>query len=189
VRERLQEYAVLHFSCHGVAGLARPLEGGLVMAHDEMLTLREMLALRLENARLAALSACETGVPGTDLPDEVIGLPSGLLQAGVAGVVASLWSVADLSTMMLMARFFELWKGKGLEPPQALRRAQIWVRDTTNGQKAAYFKSYLPEFQTQSERLPLHVADTLYKASIMARPEGRDFEHPFFWAAFGYTGV
>jgi len=187
VREQLPGYAVLHFSCHGMAGFTRPLEGGLVMAGDEVLTLRQILALRLENARLAVLAACETGVPGTALPDEVVSLPAGLMQAGVAGVVASLWSVSDVSTMMLMARFYELWRGAGLEPAEALRQAQFWVRDTTNGQKAAYFKGFLPEFA--GERLPLYVADVLYKASVMARSEENDFEHPFHWAAFGYTGV
>jgi CHAT domain-containing protein len=154
-----------------------------------MLTLRDILSLRLQNARLAVLSACETGVPGTELPDEVISLPTGLAQAGIAGVVASLWSVSDLSTMMLMARFYELWKAEGVEPPAALRRAQCWVRDTTNGQKAEYFKRFLPEFQAGAERMPTHVADTLYKASILARPDENDFADPFYWAAFTYTGV
>lgn len=60
--------------------------------------------------RLALLSACETGLPGTQLPDEVVSLPTRLLQAGVAGVAASLWSVADLSTTLLLVRFyFLLW--------------------------------------------------------------------------------
>jgi CHAT domain-containing protein/tetratricopeptide (TPR) repeat protein len=186
VRQQLSDHAVLHFSCHGMAGFARPLQGGLVMAHDEVLTLREILSTRLERARLAVLSACETGIPGTELPDEVISLPTGLMQAGAAGVVASLWSVSDLGTMMLMVRFYELWKRDGLAPPEALRQAQFWVRDTSNGEKARHFKGFLPEFQGQ--RLPVHVADTLYKA-MMARPEENDFEHPFYWAAFGYTGV
>jgi CHAT domain-containing protein/tetratricopeptide (TPR) repeat protein len=187
VRALLPDYPVLHFSCHGLAGFARPLEGGLVMAHDQMLTLGDILSQRLDNARLAVLSACETGVPGTELPDEVVALPTGLVQAGVAGVVASLWSVSDLSTMMLMGRFYNLWQREGLEPAEALRGAQRWVRDTTNGQKAEYFKGFLPEFSGQ--KMPLHVADTLYKASIMARPDENDFEHAFFWGAFGYTGT
>ena len=64
-------------------------------------------------ARLATLSACETGIVGTDLPDEVVMLPSALLEAGYAGVAASLWSVADFSTAMLMVRFYQCWRQKG----------------------------------------------------------------------------
>jgi CHAT domain-containing protein len=60
------------------------------MANDEILTLRDLFDLKLPGIRLAILSVCETGLPGTQLPDEVVSLPTGLLQAGVAGVVASL---------------------------------------------------------------------------------------------------
>ena len=103
-----------------------------------------MLDLRLAAARLAALSACETGIPGTKLPDEVVGLPTGWLQAGVAGVVASLWSVNDLSTAMLMERFYRLWREDGLAPALALRQAQLWLRDSTNREKAEYFRQDVP---------------------------------------------
>ena len=109
---------VWHFSCHGRANLANPLLGGLVLAHDTWLTLGNLLELRLSGVRLAVLAACETGIPGTHLPDEVIGLPTGLTQAGVAGVVASLWSVRDRSTMLLLVRFYDLWRLEGLVPPR-----------------------------------------------------------------------
>ncbi len=190
VRDQLIHHTVLHFSCHGLAGFDHPLDGGIRMAHDEILTLRDILTLRLENARLAVLSTCETGIPGTELPDEVISLPTGLAQAGIAGVVASLWFVSDLSTMMLMAQFYKLWKRDGLEPPAALRQSQLWMRDATNGQKVEYFKDFLPEFKPEPRTgLPIHIADTLYKASILSPPDENDFSHPFYWAAFTYTGV
>ena len=91
------------------------------MAHDEMLTVADLLDKRLPGARLATLSACETGVVGTNLPDEVVALPTAFTQAGFAGVVASLWSVADVSTAMLMERFYRLWREEGRTPAQALR--------------------------------------------------------------------
>jgi CHAT domain-containing protein len=130
----LPEYPVGHFSCHGYANIGEPLASGLLMANDELLTLRDFLELRLVGMRLAILSACETAIPGFQLPDEVVSLPTGLLQAGVAGIVASLWSVSGMSTMMLLARFYEVWGNTERDPAEALRRAQQWVRDTTNGQ-------------------------------------------------------
>jgi len=120
----------------------------------------------------------------------VISLPTGLAQAGVAGVVASLWLVSDLSTMLLMARFYELWRKRGMEPVEALRQAQFWVRDTTNGEKATYLKGSVPK--ASGERLPGFAAEALYKAHTVffeLRSDKNDFEHPFYWAAFGYTGV
>jgi CHAT domain-containing protein len=62
--------------------------------------------------------------PGTDLPDEVVALPTGLLQAGVAGIVASQWSVPDRATAMLMAEFYRCWRRDRLAPAAALRAAQ-----------------------------------------------------------------
>lgn len=184
----LPHYPVLHFSCHGQARFRQPLEGGLVLADDEILTLRDILSLRLQRARLAVLSACETGVPGTDLPDEVISLPTGLTQAGVAGVVGSLWSVSDLSTMVLMARFYELWRQKGLSPPEALQQAQRWVRDTPNGEKKTYLEQSQPESQT-TEDTSIYGANARHRRDLLNHPEAHGFEHPFHWAAFTYTGA
>jgi CHAT domain-containing protein len=183
----LPNYPVLHFSCHGFANPAEPLESGLLMAHDEVLALRDAQGLRLARARLAVLSACETRLPGADLPDEVVSLPTGLVQAGVPGVVGSLWSVLDLSTAMLMVRFYDLWRRDGLPPMEALRRAQIWLRDTTNAEKAAYFGTELPELN--ATKMPLPLADALFKEAALLEPDERSFAHPFHWAAFAFTGA
>ena len=143
------------------------------MAHDETLTLRDLLDLKLQGLRLAVLSACETGIPGTNLPDEVISLPTGLLQAGAAGVVSSLWSVADLSTMVLLSRFYELWRNQNLPPATALRQAQLWLRDSTGPELAPYLQQSHPDLA----------------AKFAQAPDQRPFAHPFHWAAFTYTGV
>jgi len=182
----LPDYNVLHLSCHGIANLSEPLTSGLVMS-DGLLTLRDLLDLKLDGIRLAVLSACETGLAGIELADEAISLPTGLLQAGVAGVAASLWSVSDLSTMMLLTRFYDLWRIEGLEIDQALRQAQQWVRDTTNGEKVAYFKAAIPELV--GAKLPGSIASFLYQSVRLANPKARDFAHPFHWAAFQYVGV
>ncbi|OUC04903.1 hypothetical protein RY27_30535 [Litorilinea aerophila] len=122
------------------------MAGGLLLAHDRVLSVADWQELAVQ-MRLAVLSACETGVPGLELPDEVIGLPAALLQAGCAGVVTSLWSVLAVSTARLMAHFYQAWQREGLSLPQALRRAQMRLRDEDG------------------------------------------YAHPFFWAAFTYTGV
>ncbi len=187
VKNALSDYSVLHFSCHGYANFTEPLNSGLAMAHDEILSLRDLFDLRLDGVRLAVLSACETALPGFKTIDEVVSLPTGMLQAGVAGVAASLWSVSDISTMMLMARFYELWRNEGLKPPEALRQAQQWVRDTTNGEKADHFENFLPVFSTT--RMATSTADALWHELILENPDERNFSHPFHWAAFTYTGV
>ena len=148
VRAALPQAEVVHFSCHGSNNWQSPLESGLLMADDEtgkhvLLTVRDLLESGQASGRLATLSACETGIVGTKLPDEVVALPSALLQAGFSGVAASLWSVADISTAMLMEHFYHCWREDKLSPAQALRAAQRWLRDTTNIEKAEYFKRYI----------------------------------------------
>ena len=71
-----------------------------------------------------------SGVPGLELIDEMIGLSAGMMQAGVPGVVGSLWSVNNGSTAMLMARFYQYWQKEGKSPQDALSLAQIWLRDS-----------------------------------------------------------
>lgn len=146
------------------------------------------MEMHLPDARLAVLSACETGLVGTDLPDEVVMLPSALVQAGYAGVAASLWAVADVSTAMLMVRFYQCWRIDKCEPAHALNVAQRWMRDTTNGEKAGYFEQFAFD---PTERLPTDVAEEFMYAAMLHEdgPEGRPFASPYWWAAFYLTGV
>jgi CHAT domain-containing protein len=188
VLNALPHYPVLHLSCHGRAELDRPLESGLLMTNDRRLTLRHLLTLRLSRARLAVLSACETRLPGIDLIDEVISLPAGFVQAGVPGVVGSLWSVLDLSTALLMVRFYDLWRGEGLPPAEALQQAQIWLRDTTNAEKADCFGAELRE--SSATAMPVPLAEALLREALLRHPTAeRTFDHPFHWAAFAFTGA
>jgi tetratricopeptide (TPR) repeat protein len=76
VLAQLPATQVVHFSCHGSNAWEDPLTSGLFMANNERLTVRDLLNAQLPNARLATLSACETGIVGMDLLDEVIMLPS-----------------------------------------------------------------------------------------------------------------
>jgi CHAT domain-containing protein len=181
VLSSLAEADVHHFACHGVAEPADPLNSLLLMAHDERLTLRDIYGLELVRLRLAVLSACQSAVVGDDLPDEVVSLATGVLQAGAGGVVATLWSVDDVSTAALMARFYQLWRTSGVEPAEALRRAQLWVRSTTNGQKLRA----LPELVRIPGYAPAPDAAPAVRDAWESR---RSHEHPLFWAAFVFLG-
>lgn len=104
----------------------------MLLADGVRLVLGELVhpatELTFERLRLVVLSACQTGMVGTRLPDEVVGLPAGWLQAGAAGVVASLWPVSDRATLALMIKFYELHVLDTLEPVDALWLAQRWLR-------------------------------------------------------------
>ena len=154
---------------------------------DGLLTLKDLLSLNLadnnQGIRLAILSACETGLPGLDIIDEVVSLPIGLLQAGVAGIVASLWSVDEFSTILLLVKFYDTWRNHNQDASESLRQAQRWLRDTTNQEKSCYF------VQQAGQTIPKEVAEYLAVRMELEIPDERNFAHPYHWAAFGYTGV
>ncbi|MEN3615630.1 CHAT domain-containing protein [Plantactinospora sp. ZYX-F-223] len=132
----LDDSTVLHMACHGRADLLDPLDSALFLAGNDTLTVSDLMWQRLRGLRLVVMTACETGQHGAHLPNELIGMPAALIQARVAGVVAPLWAIDDESAALTAIRFHFLWRAEGLRPAQALRHAQIWVRDSTNAEKA-----------------------------------------------------
>ena len=162
----LNEYhgqSYLHFACHGFHEWESPMQSGLRMAGSVPLTLSEIISrLDLGSTRLVTLSACETGVIDMQLaPDEYIGLTAGFLQTGAPGVVNTLWIVSDRVTGLLMERFYSNHIKKGMHPGEALREAQIWLRDATCKQ--------------------LDMAES--------PPDARPYSNPFYWAGFTFTGT
>ncbi|MEV6039339.1 CHAT domain-containing protein [Nonomuraea sp. NPDC052116] len=168
-------HGLLHFACHGYADWGQVLNSYLLLSGDRPLTLRDLL-VRQARGRLVVLSACETALPQAALADEVIGLATGFLQAGAAGVVGSMWRVSDASTALLLSRFYALWKGRG-HPAVALRDAQRWLRDATNAELSAAYPELMNHYAPIPE--PLRAAWGM----------GRDFSHPAYWAAFTYMGA
>jgi len=142
VLQSLPGAQVAHFSCHGGADWNDPEQSGLMMVNGEMLTVKDLFELHLDGARLATLSACETGVPGTKLPDEVVSLPSAFIRAGFAGAVGSLWTVQDESTARLMTCFYEFWREKGMPTVQALAEAQKRLRESEKFPHPFYWAAF-----------------------------------------------
>ncbi|SHF87685.1 CHAT domain-containing protein [Streptoalloteichus hindustanus] len=171
---------VHHFICHGIARPDDPVRDALVLSGDDELTLAEILSLRLTSSgvRLAVLSACDTDRPGTVLPDEVVGFPTGLIQAGFPGVVATQWAVRSEATSLLMARFYQLWRADRRPPHEALCAAQRWLRDTTNEEK---IRDLSPAADTPALR-------SLVRTLRLRDPKARAYGHPAHWAAFSFHG-
>jgi CHAT domain-containing protein len=150
--QNIPQATIAHFACHGDFDPIHPMNAKLYLAHRKILTLKALLDAKpelLARLRMAVLSACRSAqIDPEHLPDEVIGLPAGFLQAGVPMVVGTLWSVNDRSTELLMGRFYELFlrgdpqNGLAPQPPaRALRLAQCWLRDLTKDTLHSYIAS------------------------------------------------
>ncbi|MEC4813260.1 MAG: CHAT domain-containing protein [Scytonema sp. PMC 1069.18] len=185
--QNLQSSHCLHFACHGEFNLKSPLESALLLAKEEgssedgRLTLAEIFGLNLTHNRLVTLSACETGLTDPNsTSDEYISLPSGFLYAGSSSVVSSLWTVNDLSTAILMIKFYENLH-QGLSLAVALNQAQLWLRDATKNQ----LKNWIEQHQLT---LTLRKAIPIIDKQPLSVDSERPFHDPFYWAAFCAVG-
>jgi CHAT domain-containing protein/tetratricopeptide (TPR) repeat protein len=121
---KLRNFKVLHFATHG---LSLPFDGmsslllGISESSDKIGFLN---SYEIENLDLQAnfinLSACETTVGKLSESEGSYGLHQAFLVAGAKGVNASLWSVADESTMHFMIGLYEAVDKDGIGYDTAL---------------------------------------------------------------------
>jgi CHAT domain-containing protein len=196
-----------HFASHGTFAWQDVSNSALIMADGERLSIARLSeAGDLGHPRLVVLSACETGLSDivTANPDEFIGLPGSFAGLGAAGVVGTLWPVADDATALLIAKFYELHLNNGMSPPAALRQAQLWLRDATTDELKSFTASQKLEHRHAAE-----FSQSLSRAgSRMGGPhqitprKGPDpdpaapppgietpYAHPYYWGGFVYTGL
>lgn len=181
---------LLHFSGHGFYDWDEVMQSGLVLADGELTLSRFISQANLGTVRLVTLSACETGI--TDIsqsPDEFLGLPAGLMQAGAPAVVSTLWAVNDLSTMLLMERFYQHYLQDKLPLPEALRRAQLWLRDVTAGELLTYFEAEQDRVLSGKAKMCAEIINDQFVRFATLPTNNKPFSHPYYWAAFTFSGV
>ncbi|MBS1862257.1 MAG: CHAT domain-containing protein [Actinobacteria bacterium] len=178
----------LHLACHAGGGVF-DLESMVVCLADG--DLRAMELSGSLQSRLVTVSACQSAVPVIGGPSgEVFATSTAFLAAGSASVVASLWQVDDLATAILMTRFYEEMFEGGLRPPEALRRAQLWLRDLTEPETLDYLErhSLLHAELTRRSRGGERLGAGGSKVSSWLTL-GRPFSDPVFWAPFIAIGA
>ena len=187
-----QQLSIFHFSGHGEYIINQPLESALYLAGEDKLTLRYIFdhPSAFSNYRLVCLSACETGITGKqDLIDEFVGLVNGFLASGTNSVVTSLWRVNEVSTALLMIKFYEFLPT--MPTAVALNKAQKWLRNLSSNQFEEILVKYTPHIEQAITQLPKGMPRARAKASLKASRNRKPypFAHPFYWAAFTATGL
>lgn len=185
VLDAIPPHGVVHFACHGSSGYTSPLEDRLYLPGGK-LTVRSILDAQLPPVSLIVLSACETGVPDPYALDENIGLSTVFLAATKANVVSTLWRVDDLSAALLCLRFYWELHFDDVSGSLALARAQWWQASTTDTEKCAFIEDDC----VQTGVIASCIAEVMTEEFRRnPGPKGSNsFEHPFYWAAFTYSG-
>lgn len=118
---------ILHLATHGqFSGNA---EETFVLTWDERINVKELdLLVRSRGnepnnpIELLVLSACQTA---TGDNRAILGLAGIAIRSGARSTLATLWSVDDRSTAVLMVEFYKQLKQPGITKSEALRQAQL----------------------------------------------------------------
>lgn len=183
LRDNLLGHQLLHIATHAEFVPGSPDASYLLLGTGEKLAIPQLATLQdLGKVQLVVLSACQTALAqrGQD-GKEINGISYYFLNGGAKAVMASLWSVNDDSTRLLMQNFYgNLAKGTSTTPitkAQALQQAQLSLlhgesSTTKNPDQRA---SLAPEARPGSQT-----------ASTNSTTSG--FAHPYYWAPFILIG-
>jgi CHAT domain-containing protein len=146
---KTEDYKILHFATHGLTDEKRPELSGIVLSRfdekgrklDEFFRIHDIYGLNL-NADLVVLSACETGVGKEIRGEGLMSLNNAFLQTGAKSVMASLWKVEDGATLELMKNFYGAIADERLTPSEALRRAQLKLREIPRYKSPFYWAAF-----------------------------------------------
>ncbi|MEV4281555.1 CHAT domain-containing protein [Actinoplanes xinjiangensis] len=104
VLDALPHHSWAHFACHAVSAADGSADGHLVL--QDQLTVSDIARLRLDDAAIAYLSACDTGVPRENLDDEALHVAGAFHIAGFRHVIGTLWSIKDHLAAEVAAGFY-----------------------------------------------------------------------------------
>lgn len=135
--ENAPHCGVLHIAAHGILEEGDPMLSRLVFnraedSEDIQLYANELYNMTLK-ARLAVLSACNSGNGQAEPGEGVMSLARAFAYAGCPSLVTSLWKVSDQSAASLMAPFYQqLSQGRTID--ESLRSAQLQYLEHTSAE-------------------------------------------------------
>jgi CHAT domain-containing protein/tetratricopeptide (TPR) repeat protein len=131
-----QHPPLVHIASHYVFNVGDDTESYLLLGgkdtggggfHLTLADLRDDQKMDFKGIELLTLSGCQTALGSKDSDGrEIDGLGITAQRKGAKAVVATLWSVDDASTGLLMATFYKLWvTTQGITKAEALQQAQL----------------------------------------------------------------
>lgn len=173
----LGSFKYLHFATHGDINEITPSQSGLILSkktemerlfgEDGYLNAKEISGLKL-NADMVVLSACNTATGKVLNGEGLLGLQRSFFVAGASSVVASLWSIYDRSTPLIMTAFYTNLLEYEDKEFGWFDKLLVW---------GDWYKPELIDYKT------LALRDA--KLEMLEHPY---YSHPVHWASFTITG-
>lgn len=177
-----KDYPVLHIASHFQFKPGTEKDSFLLLGDGTRLDLGEIRKgnYSFKGIDLFTLSACSTAVGGDGEGREVEGLSVMAQKKGAKGVLATLWSVADQSTSLLMQTMYRLHQAEQLNKAEALRQAQLaLLRGTAATTNTA---------PTNSSRAEIQATSRIESNKTFHHDKRRPYAHPYYWAPFVLMG-
>ncbi|TVR05999.1 MAG: CHAT domain-containing protein [Phormidium sp. GEM2.Bin31] len=167
-----RDYSIIHLATHAQFQPG-DADASYLQFWDQRLSLTRLRELDWQSSpvELLVLSACSTA--RGDVQAE-LGFAGLAVQSGIPTVLASLWAVSDVGTLLLMSEFYEQLK-TAPTPAVALRRSQ------------------LAALRGELDFTPPPLSDNLPPGTLVGSPlpdpvEQLDVSHPYYWSAFTNIG-
>ncbi|KAM3113475.1 CHAT domain-containing protein [Phormidesmis sp. 146-33] len=169
----MNDHAIVHFATHASFIPGDPKQSFILFGNGETANLRDIENWTLKNVDLVVLSACETAVGiqaygerSLGNGEEILGLGYQFQDRGAKATIASLWTVDDGGTQVLMDAFYARLKKGNLTKIEALQQAQIALMKNDRS-LTQLLKSNAPNG---------------------AQPIYSPLDHPYYWAPFILIG-
>ena len=177
-----QKRPLVHIASHFALRPGDESRSFLLLGDGSALTLEEMKRQPdlFSGVDLLTLSACNTATSASSGGREVDGFAELAQRLGAGAVIASLWSVADESTALLMSNFYRLKNEKPTTTKaEAMRQAQLAM---LGGETKASGN------KTNRSDLAGDTGGNKENFKIFERDEKKPFAHPYYWSPFVLIG-
>jgi CHAT domain-containing protein len=166
-------YGIIHLATHAEFTPGDSNQS-YIQFWDQRLPLSQLAQLNLHApvVQLLVLSACRTALGDTKAELGFAGLA---LQSGSQAAIASLWSVSDTGTLVLMSELYRQLQTTPIKA-EALQKAQIALLK----QQVNLDQDAITQAVQAVPNSPIH--------SELAELNQTDLSHPYYWAAFTLIG-
>ena len=138
-------FPVVHLATHGQ--FSSNAEDTFILAWDDRVSVKqlaEVLQVREERERqpieLLVLSACQTAAGDKRA---ALGIAGVAVRSGARSTLATLWSVDDQSTAMLMVKFYQELAQANVTKAEALRQAQLALLEQSRFRHPYYWAPFV----------------------------------------------